>query len=159
MSNCFELYIILKLRISSFRICLALKIHVWQLFGGFSDAGSHIVSWEPEGRYCRSKTFRWEPEGRYCHILCTAIASFWLSTEHLWVAITPFWLSTDDISWAERQKGINAVRRCSVENQKVDIAINFFTAISPFWFSTEHLWTSALLALNWRYYSYQLFDT
>ena len=27
----------------------------------------NIVSWEPEGRYCKSKMFRWEPEGRYCH--------------------------------------------------------------------------------------------
>ena len=57
----------------------------------------HIVSWEPEGRYCRSKMFRWEPEGRYCHWLCTAIAPFWFSMEHLWAAITPSWLSTDDI--------------------------------------------------------------
>ena len=58
----------------------------------------HIVSWEPEGRYCRSKMFHWEPEGRYCHWLCTAIAPFWFSTEHLWAAIMPFWLSTDDTS-------------------------------------------------------------
>ena len=55
-----------------------------------------FVSWEPEGRYCRSKMFRWEPQGRYCHWFCTAIAPFWLPTEHLWAAITPFWLSTDD---------------------------------------------------------------
>ena len=26
-------------------------------------------------------------EGRYCHWLCTAIAPFWFSTEHLWAAI------------------------------------------------------------------------
>ena len=26
----------------------------------------NIVSWEPEGHYCRSKMFRWEPEGRCC---------------------------------------------------------------------------------------------
>ena len=45
---------------------------------------THIVSWEPEGRYCRSKMFCWEPEGRYCHWHCTAIASFWFSMEHLW---------------------------------------------------------------------------
>ena len=57
----------------------------------------YIVSWEPEGRYCRSKMFCWEPEGRYCHWLCTAIVSFWFSMEHLWAAITPFWLSTDDM--------------------------------------------------------------
>ena len=57
---------------------------------------SHFVSWEPEGRYCRSKMFCWEPEGRYCHWLCTAITPFWFSTEHLWAAIMPFWLSTDD---------------------------------------------------------------
>ena len=57
----------------------------------------HIVSWEPEGRYCRSKMFLWEPEGRYRHTLCTATAPFWFSMEHLWIAIMPFWLSTDDI--------------------------------------------------------------
>ena len=39
----------------------------------------------------------WEPEGRYCHRLCTAIAPFWFSTEHLSIGITPFWLSTDDM--------------------------------------------------------------
>ena len=33
----------------------------------------------------------------YCHRLCTAIAPFWFSTEHLWTVITPFWLLTDDI--------------------------------------------------------------
>ena len=43
----------------------------------------HIVNWEPEGRYCRSKMFHWEPEGRYCHWLCTAIAPFWLSTDDM----------------------------------------------------------------------------
>ena len=31
--------------------------------------------------------FRWEPEGRYRHRLCTAIAPFWFSTEHLWILI------------------------------------------------------------------------
>ena len=56
-----------------------------------------IVSWEPEGRYCRSKMFHWEPERGYCNWLCTAIAPFWFSTEHPWAAITPFWLSTDDM--------------------------------------------------------------
>ena len=61
---------------------------------------SHIVSWEPEGRYYSSKMFCWEPEGRYCHRLCTAIAPFWFSTEHLWTAITPFWLSTDNIQYS-----------------------------------------------------------
>ena len=58
----------------------------------------YIVSWEPEGHYCRSKMFHWEPEGCYCHWLCTAIAPFWFSTEHLWAAIMPFWLSTDDMN-------------------------------------------------------------
>ena len=61
-----------------------------------------IVSWEPEGRYCRSKMFRWEPEGRYCHRLCTAIAPFWFSTEHLCIAIMPFWLSTDAIIYFQK---------------------------------------------------------
>ena len=44
------------------------------------------------------KVFRWEPEGRYCCTKSMAIAPFWLSTEHLWTAITPFWVSTDDMS-------------------------------------------------------------
>ena len=69
----------------------------------FIDCNSHlqaldIVSWEPEGRYCRPKMFRWEPEGRYRCTKSMAISQFWFSTEHLWSAITPFWLSTDDIS-------------------------------------------------------------
>ena len=57
----------------------------------------YVVSWEPEGRYCRSKMFRWEPERRYCCTKSIAIAPFWFSTEHLWIAITPFWLSTDEL--------------------------------------------------------------
>ena len=43
--------------------------------------------------YHYSKMFRWEPEGRYHHRLCTAIAPFWFSTEHVWLVIAPFWLS------------------------------------------------------------------
>ena len=70
-----------------FRVCKVLTI----------NADAHIVSWEPEGRYCRSKMFCWEPDGRYCHWLCTVIAPFWFSTEHLWAAIMPFWFSADDI--------------------------------------------------------------
>ena len=58
---------------------------------------THIVSWEPEWRYPYWHVFRWEPEGRYRHRHCTAIVSFWFSTEHLWIMIAPFWLSTDDI--------------------------------------------------------------
>ena len=57
----------------------------------------HIVSWEPEGHFCRWKMFRWEPEERYCHTFCTAIGPFWFSTGHLWYAKMPFWLSTDGI--------------------------------------------------------------
>ena len=56
-----------------------------------------IVSWEPEGHYHYSKMFHCEPEGRFCHWLCTAIAPFWFSTEHLWILIAPFWLSTADV--------------------------------------------------------------
>ena len=47
-----------------------------------------IVSWEPEGRYCCTKSM--------------AIAPFWFSTEHRWSAITPFWLSTDEMSIQKR---------------------------------------------------------
>ena len=68
-----------------------LLVHVCDLFI------SHIVSWEPEGRYCSSKMFRWKPEGRYCCTKSMVIAPFWFSIEHLCTAITPFWLSTDDI--------------------------------------------------------------
>ena len=47
------------------------------------------------------------------------------------------------ISSAEGQKGINAVQRCSVENQKSAItACTKSVAIAPFWFSVEHRWTS-----------------
>ena len=56
----------------------------------------HVVSWEPEGRYCNSKMFRWETQGRY-RCVYGNLAPFWFSTEHLWIAITPFWLSTDDV--------------------------------------------------------------
>ena len=38
-----------------------------------------------------------EPEGLYCLGLCTVIAPFWFSMEHLWMVITPFWISTDDM--------------------------------------------------------------
>ena len=43
ISNCIELYIISKLKISSFRIWLYLKIHIRRLFGGFVMQG-HIWS-------------------------------------------------------------------------------------------------------------------
>ena len=42
-----------------------------------------IVSWEPEGRYCRPKIFRWEPERRYFYTKSIAIVPFWFWTEHL----------------------------------------------------------------------------
>ena len=32
-------------------------------------------------------------------IICTAIAPFWFSTEHLEILIAPFWLSTDGINF------------------------------------------------------------
>ena len=41
--------------------------------------------------------FHWEPEGGYRNRLCTAIAPFWFSTDHLWTAVAPFWLATDNI--------------------------------------------------------------
>ena len=102
------------------------------------------------------KDVPWEPEGRYCHRLCTAIAAFWFSTEHLWILLAPFWLSTDDNYRLLRgQKGINTVQRCSVENQNWSAIYRhrFYKATAPFLFSTEHLWTALtpLLALNWRY--------
>ena len=53
------------------------------------NTDTHFVSWEPEGCYHYSKMFHWEPESRYHHRLCTAIAAFWFSTEHLWVLTAP----------------------------------------------------------------------
>ena len=47
--------------------------------------GYNIVRWDPEGRYHYSKMSHWEPEGCYHRRLCTAIAPFWFSTEHLWI--------------------------------------------------------------------------
>ena len=67
------------------------------IFQPNKDYLSHLVSWEPEGRYCSSKMFRWEPEGRYCCTKSMAIAPFWFSTEHFFSAIAPFWLSADDL--------------------------------------------------------------
>ena len=77
----------------------------------FWFSADNIVSWEPEGRYCRSKMFHWEPEGRYWHWLCTSIAPFWFSMDHLWVAVMPFWLSTDDIVYSYLQELLKPVHR------------------------------------------------
>ena len=99
-----------------------------------------IVSWEPEGRYCRSKLFCWAPEGRYCHWLCTAIAPFWFSTE-LFSAIAPFWLSTDNISFLSL-KWSQEVIHCLIFNM-----INSQLSFQPLgrnclfccaWWSREH---------------------
>ena len=57
----------------------------------------HIVSWEPEGRYCHRLCTAIAPFWFSMKHLWTAIAPFWFSTKHLWTAITPFWLSTDNI--------------------------------------------------------------
>ena len=115
------------------------RIQSWFIMGHMGRLAFDVVSWEPEGRYCRSKMFRWEPEGRYCHWLCTAIAPFWFSTEHLWAAITPFWLSTDDVvyivSWEPEGHYENSVMflwepegryRCTEP-----------LTVAPFWFSAD----------------------
>ena len=47
--------------------------------------------------------FCWEPEGRYCGTKSMAIAPFWFSTEYRWSALAPFWLSADDF-WSTRQE-------------------------------------------------------
>ena len=57
----------------------------------------YIISWETEGHYQYSQTFRWEPEGRYRCTKSMVIAPFWFSTQRLWIVIVPFWLSTDDM--------------------------------------------------------------
>ena len=97
---------------------------------------AHIVSWEPEGRYCRSKMIRWEPEGRYRLRLCTAIAPFWFSTDRLWIAITPFWLSTDDIvSWEQDGRYHYSTMFCwELEGH---YRWTKSMAIAPFWFLKE----------------------
>ena len=59
------------------------------------------------------KMFRWKPEGCYCCTKYTAIAPFWISTEHLWILITPFWFSTEHL----------------------------WIALMPFWFSADNFRT------------------
>ena len=54
------------------------------------------VSFMRAGPDSRLHLVSWEPEGRYCHSLCIAIAPFWFSTEHLLTLLMPFWLSTTD---------------------------------------------------------------
>ena len=39
---------------------------------------------------------QWEPEGRYCCTKSMAIAPFWFSMEHCWTALMSFWSSADD---------------------------------------------------------------
>ena len=39
----------------------------------------------------------------------------------------------------ESQKGVNAVQRCSVDNQKGAIGVQSLMVIAPFWFSKIHL--------------------
>ena len=41
-----------------------------------------------KGVIAAQRCFRWEPEGRYCCTKSMAIAPFWFSTEHCWSAIT-----------------------------------------------------------------------
>ena len=102
---------------SCFEVVLFFNNEVFTLF-----RFQHIVSWEPEGRYCRSKMFRWEPEGRYCHWLCTAIVPLWFSMEHLWAAITPFWLSTDDVLLSNME-----ARIWEIENNKAANSVSLRT--------------------------------
>ena len=85
----------------------------------------HIVSWEPGGRYHYSKMFHWEPEGRYRHIIFTAVVPFWFSTAHLWIVIAAFWHVFISISSVESQGDAITIQRCSIENQKGAIAIEF----------------------------------
>ena len=47
-------------------------------------------------------------------------------------------------SSVESQKGIIAVQRCSLENQKGRYHCAKSLAIASFWFSTEHLWTAVM---------------
>ena len=57
--------------------------------------------------------------------------------EHTWYIERDFYTSS-----VKSQKGINAVQRWSIENQKGAIAIKRSMVIAPFWFSTEHDWTA-----------------
>ena len=77
--------------------------NVWTAFITFKQQFNvHVVTWEPKWRHQYWKMFCWEPEGCYHHGICTAIAPFWFSTEHLsWILIVPFWLSTDDVQTFE----------------------------------------------------------
>ena len=67
--------------------------------------------------------FRWEPEGRYRHRLCTMIALFWFSTEHLWT------LSPDEV------KCFNSIQVCEqFQAAYQNIFIEFDKLVGPlFW--------------------------
>ena len=57
------------------------------------------------------------------------------------------------VSLAESEKGVNAVQRCSIENQKGAIAVDFGQRYHPS-ASQQDIFeqcSNALLALNWRY--------
>ena len=87
--------------------------------------------------------FRWEPEGRYFHKLCTALAPFWFSTEHLWMMIMPFWLSTDDIHPSKKS------------NADFD-GLNFFYPVFLF-IKLRYLWKACLFAFRLMPYLLGLF--
>ena len=94
----------------------------------------------------------WEPEGRYCCTMSVAIVPFWFSMEHLWIVIVkvPVWLleikvniinpfSTgtgwtlykvypwrfQNLVWNgfKSQKDVNSAICCSLENQKGTITV------------------------------------
>ena len=101
--------------------------------------------------------FHWEPEGRYCCTKSMAIAPFWFSKEHLWFAIVPFWLSTDNFVYFNQKKKILVVNLQSLYHQlKARSVLSLFSdvllrtrralllyksmVIVPFWFWMEHCW-------------------
>ena len=60
----------------------------WGISYCYVYLNSNYISFQNQkGVNADSKMFRWEPEGRYCCTKSMAITSFWFSTEHCWTRI------------------------------------------------------------------------
>ena len=86
-----------------------------------------------------------------CFIILRGFASLrvlWTEVSLIFLKMTLLYLSSS----AESQKGVNDVQRCSVENQKGAIAIEFVMSDSALLVLNGTLLNSdkALVALNWR---------
>ena len=105
-----------------------------------------IVSWGPEGHYCRSKMFRWEAEGRYCHRFCTAIAPFWffngtsLNCNNALLVLN--WQNEVllIISWEPQEHYHYSMMFCWDPEGRYHYIHPMVILIATFWFSMEHCW-------------------